>query len=84
MPAILPASGENRRQDCLRHAHRIVAVNLTSCHHYSITPIVRCSLQQLQPRQVLRIHDADRHVLIIHYHQIIDPMALQKIEHLDG
>src|SRR5437763_11648306 len=41
-------------------------------------------LQQFQPRQILRINNADRRVVVVNDDEIIDTMAFQKIENFDG
>jgi len=41
-------------------------------------------LQQFQPRQILRINNADRRVVVVNDDEIIDAMAFQKIENFDG
>src|SRR5262245_32767990 len=40
-------------------------------------------LKQFQFRQILRIDDSDRHAIIIHHHEIVDPMTLEQVEHFD-
>ena len=40
-------------------------------------------LKQFQFRQILRIDDSDRHAMIIHHHEIVDPMTLEQVEHFD-
>ena len=40
-------------------------------------------LKQFQFRQILRIDDSDRHAMIIHHHEIVDPMALEEVKHFD-
>ncbi len=41
-------------------------------------------LQQLQTRQILRIHYPDRRVVIVNNNQIVDAMALQQIKNFHG
>jgi hypothetical protein len=43
----------------------------------------RC-LQQLQPREVLRIDNADRLLVVINHDQIVDAMALEQVENFHG
>jgi hypothetical protein len=31
----------------------------------------------------LRIDDSDWHAMIIHHHEIVDPMTLEQVEHFD-
>ena len=40
-------------------------------------------LKQFQFRQILRIDDSDRRAMIIHHHEIVDPMTLEQVEHFD-
>ena len=39
-------------------------------------------LNQSATRQILRVNHPDRHTLVVHNHQIIDPMLLQNVQHL--
>ena len=40
-------------------------------------------LEQLQAREVLRIDDAHRHIVIIDHDKVVDAMAIQQIQNLD-
>jgi len=42
------------------------------------------ALQKLQPRQVLRIDNSDRHICIIDYDEIIDPVAFEQVQDFYG
>ena len=40
-------------------------------------------LKQLQAREILRIDDADRHLVVIDYDQVVDAVAFEQIENFD-
>ena len=42
------------------------------------------TLEQLQPREVLRIDNADRLLVVINHDQIVDAMALEQVENFHG
>src|SRR5215213_5693255 len=37
--------------------------------------------EQLELRQVLGIHDPDRDLVVIHHHEVVDPVPFQQIQH---
>jgi hypothetical protein len=42
------------------------------------------SLEQLQSREVLRIDNANWHVVIVNHDKVIDAMTFEQIKNLDG
>ena len=43
----------------------------------------KAALQQLEPREVLRINDPNRHIVVIDHDQIVDPMAFEQVQNFD-